>query len=77
MSMLASTHRPGDRLPELCPFELEPALGQEPKGSPQAPMPLAGSAYGCVEWFQYLDHPAATPAAPPRSRAGLDPDTAV
>ena len=65
MSIFASTHKPGDRLPELSPFELGPGLGQDPNPA-DLRLPLAGSAYGCVEWFQYLDHPTATPALAPR-----------
>jgi hypothetical protein len=73
MNEFASMHKPGSRLPELSPFELEQDLGHEREGSSQARKPQAGSAYGCVEWFQYL---AATPAsAPPRCARRSRPDT--
>lgn len=56
---LAPAHKPGNRIPELSPFE----LGQEPKGTPKE-IVGAEAAYGCVEWFHYLEQPAATPGTP-------------
>ena len=69
MNAFPSTHKPGDRLPELTPFELGPELGQD-RNPAEPRLPLPGSAYGCVEWFQYLDHPTATPAIAPRPQDG-------
>ena len=69
MSTPAPAHKPGNRIPELSPFE----LGQELEGTPKG---IAGAraAYGCVEWFHYLEHPAATPGSrtdrPPGLRRG-------
>lgn len=68
MSMLASTHKPGTRLTELSPFELEPEPGREPGPAPSPATPFTRSAYGCVEWFQYLDYPTAVPQVPPPER---------
>jgi hypothetical protein len=69
MNALASMHKPGSRLPELDPFELEkaderevPQQALEVLRHPQ--IPGSESAYGCVEWYQYLGPPAATPAVP-------------
>ena len=66
MSMPATTHKPGGRLAELSPFELEPQPGREPgKGpAPHPAMPFTRSAYGCVEWFQYLDRAETRPPVP-------------
>ena len=54
----APAHKPGHRVLDLSPFE----LGKEIEGTPKE---IAGAeaAYGCVEWFHYLD-PAATPGTP-------------
>jgi hypothetical protein len=70
--MLASTHRPVGRLAHLSPFDPERERRDEP--SP-APAPEAASAYGCVEWFPYLDHGPAPRAtlAPTRRRAARRP----
>jgi hypothetical protein len=68
--MLASTRRPVGRLAQLSPFD--PERRDEP--SP-APTPDTESAYGCVEWFHYLD-PAPAPRAAPaptRRRAARRP----
>jgi hypothetical protein len=66
--MLAATHKPGHRLQDLSPFEAH-------EGSPQPWTQPAGSAYGCVEWFQYLDRPAAGAAPAPRGSRRPRPDT--
>ncbi|MDE2137707.1 MAG: hypothetical protein KGJ68_09740 [Gammaproteobacteria bacterium] len=66
--MLAATHRPGRRLPRLSPFDPEQqhaAVGQRLQ---------AAADYGCVEWFQYLEHakaPRATAVAPMQHRRGV------
>jgi len=56
----ASAHKPGNRIPELSPFE----PGPEPERIPTPQIPVAGPAYGCVEWFKYLDRPG--PSSPAR-----------
>lgn len=55
MSAAAAVGKPGNRIAELNPFE----PGQERKGIPPSLVPVPEPAYGCVEWFQYLDHPCA------------------
>jgi len=54
---MLATHRPA-RLYRLSPFEIEQQSGtvavQGRKAVPD---------YGCVEWFQYLGHAPAPPAA--------------
>ena len=69
--MLAATRRPGHRLADLSPFELEQDPGraraqEQERSSALTRPPQAESAHGCVEWFHYLDSPAAKPAAAPR-----------
>lgn len=59
MSTPAPAHKAGNRILELNPFE----LGKELEGIPKE-IPGAGPAYGCVEWFHYLEHPAAMPGTP-------------
>jgi hypothetical protein len=56
----ASAHKPGNRIPELSPF----GPGRELEGIPKPQTPVPGPAYGCVEWFKYVDRPGASPAAP-------------
>jgi hypothetical protein len=76
MSALVSTHKPGRRLAELSPFGLDAGEPSEHAVSAEARSPVPESAYGCVEWFQYLDHPAvsvAVPAAAPRPRDSRRP----
>jgi hypothetical protein len=57
--MLASTHRPVGRLAQLSPFD--PERERRDEVSP-APTSAAAPAYGCVEWFHYLDPGAARAA---------------
>jgi hypothetical protein len=69
--MLASTRRPVGRLAQLSPFdpECEPRDGTSP-----ATRSDAASAYGCVEWFHYLDTgPARAAPAPARRRTARRP----
>jgi hypothetical protein len=66
--MLASTHRSVGRLAQLSPFDPE----RERRDEPSPATPDTVSAYGCVEWFHYLDPgpvPRAAPAATPRRAA--------
>jgi hypothetical protein len=71
---LAAAHKPGHRLPDLTPFELE--QGERAGGGPAQPrLPQGASAFGCVEWFQYLDRPAAAATASPRGQRRPRPDT--
>jgi hypothetical protein len=58
MNALVPAHKPGSRLPQLSPFE----PGEDLKRRVQRQIPVPESAYGCVEWFQYLDHPVEAPA---------------
>jgi hypothetical protein len=60
MSAAAAVHKPGNRILELSPFELGPEL----KDTLKPQISLAGPAYGCVEWFHYIEEPAARPASP-------------
>jgi hypothetical protein len=53
MNTAAAVGKPGNRIAELNPFE----PGQERKGILHPPVPEP--AYGCVEWFHYLDYPSA------------------
>lgn len=59
MNTAVPAPKPRNRIPKPDPFE----LGQELEGT-RKQIPDAGPAYGCVEWFQYLDHRATTPAFP-------------
>jgi hypothetical protein len=54
--MLASTRRPVGRLAQLSPFDPVRERRDEV------------SAYGCVEWFHYLDPAPAPRAAPAPTR---------
>jgi hypothetical protein len=68
MNALASAHKPGKRLSELSPFDLEL------QGAVEAQSPLPESAFGCVEWFHYPEHPAMPPASGEQSpRPGRPP----
>ena len=55
----ASPCRPGNRIPELHPSEPD----REFEGIPKSRVPVPEPAYGCVEWFQYVDRPGVSPAA--------------
>ena len=67
MSTPAPAHKPGNRIVDLSPFE----LGRELEGAPRQ-IPGAGPAYGCVEWFHYLEHPAATSDSPASAARHLE-----
>ena len=53
MTATVPVRKPGDRIPELSPFE----SGQEPVGAFPPGIPVRGPAYGCVEWFHYVERP--------------------
>lgn len=55
MSAAAAVGKRGNRIAELDPFE----PGEQRQGIPQPRVPVPEPAYGCVEWFHYLDHPCA------------------
>ena len=63
--MLASIPRPVGRLAQLSPFD--PERERRDETSPAATSEGA-SAYGCVEWFHYLDPGAARGASAPTRR---------
>ncbi len=70
MSAVRSTHRAGSRLSELSPFQPE----QGPKGAVQPWGRLPEGAYGCVEWFPYVEHSGTPPARAARfPRQGRTP----
>lgn len=56
--MLAAMHPPARRLQRLSPFEVE-----QPSGTVAVQGRKSTPDYGCVEWFQYLGHAPAPPAA--------------
>jgi hypothetical protein len=64
MSALVPTHKPGNRLLVLSPFDLDERGAPQDAAKKEAQCAVPQSAYGCVEWFQYLDHSVVTASAP-------------
>jgi len=70
MNVLMQTpHRPGRRLAELDPFDLDPSVQGATELKRQAePEEEAAADYGCVDWYAYgaLRTTRENSAAPPR-----------